>query len=412
MSVVESAPAPPERSEVPPVQTAVVFVGVVLAVALGAAVFAVDGVVVLCLYLIGMALGLVLFHSRFGFTSAWRQLVAVRQGRALRAHMLMLAAACILFAPILAGGVGLAGPAEGSVSPIGVSLVVGAFLFGVGMQVGGSCASGTLFSVGSGQTAILITLAGFIGGSVLGAYHFPFWTEETPTGPAVSLAETGLGYPGALAVSLLAMAAIAATTVVLARRRRPPQLARPPAARGVARAVRGSWPLWVGALLLAGLNAVTLWVSGSAWGVTSAFALWGSKLLAGLGVDVASWGYWAGSPVKAAALQSSVLADKTSVMNFGIILGALIASAVAGSFVVHRRIPGRLALGAVIGGLLMGYGARIAYGCNIGAYFGGIASFSLHGWLWGLVAIVGTFAGLKLRPAFGLANPKPQDAVC
>ena len=34
----------------------------------------------------------------------------------------------------------------------------------------------------------------------------------------------------------------------------------------------------------------------------------------------------------------------------------------------------------------MGYGARIAFGCNIGAYFGGIASFSLHGWLWGVLA--------------------------
>ena len=70
------------------------------------------------------------------------------------------------------------------------------------------------------------------------------------------------------------------------------------------------------------------------------------------------------------------------------------ASALAGAFVVHRRIPARLALGAVVGGLLMGYGARIAYGCNIGAYFGGIASFSLHGWIWGVVALVGTFAGI------------------
>ena len=99
-------------------------------------------------------------------------------------------------------------------------------------------------------------------------------------------------------------------------------------------------------------------------------------------------------------------------MDFGIILGALVASAAAGSFVVHRRIPGRLALGAVIGGLLTGHGARIAYGCNIGAYFGGIASFSLHGWMWGLVAIVGTLAGLRLRPLSGLTNPKPDDAVC
>ena len=61
------------------------------------------------LFGIGLALGFVLFHSRFGFTSAWRQLVAVRQGKALRAHMLMLAVACTLFAPILAGGVALDG---------------------------------------------------------------------------------------------------------------------------------------------------------------------------------------------------------------------------------------------------------------------------------------------------------------
>ena len=66
----------------------------------------------------------------------------------------------------------------------------------------------------------------------------------------------------------------------------------------------------------------------------------------------------------------------------------------------------------MLGGILMGYGARIAFGCNIGAYFGGIASFSLHGWLWGAMAIGGTFAGLALRPLFGLTNPKPTDGVC
>ena len=50
--------------------------------------------------------------------------------------------------------------------------------------------------------------------------------------------------------------------------------------------MRGSWPLWVGAMLLAGLNAPALFVSGGPWGVTSAFALWGSKILAFVGVDV------------------------------------------------------------------------------------------------------------------------------
>jgi len=156
---------------------------------------------------------------------------------------------------------------------------------------------------------------------------------------------------------------------------------------------------------------LTLLVSGSPWGVTFAFSLWGSKVLDAVGVDVLSWPFWT-DPANLAKYQAGILAEKTSVMDLGIIVGALVASAAAGAFVVHRRIPGRLAVGAVLGGIMMGYGARIAFGCNIGAYFGGIASFSLHGWLWGVMALVGTFAGLALRPLFGLTNPKPTDSVC
>ncbi len=55
-----------------------------------------------------------------------------------------------------------------------------------------------------------------------------------------------------------------------------------------------------------------------------------------------------------------------------------------------------------IGGLLLGYGARLAYGCNIGAYFSGIASSSLHGWVWLVAALVGSVVGTALRPLFGL----------
>jgi hypothetical protein len=80
--------------------------------------------------------------------------------------------------------------------------------------------------------------------------------------------------------------------------------------------------------------------------------------------------------------------------------------------VLLRRVPWGLALGSVLGGITMGYGARLAGGCNIGAYFSGIASFSLHGWVWGVMALLGTFGGLRLRPLFGLTNPKPVDSIC
>ena len=396
-----------------PPQLGVALGGVVAALALGLLVWQRSGQVPAVLFAIGTALGFVLFHSRFGFTSAWRQLVAVRQGAGLRAHMLMIAVAATLFAPILAVGTAWNGvPASPSLAPIGFGVVVGAFLFGVGMQLGGSCASGTLFAVGSGQTAILITLGGFVAGSTLGALHFPFWTDDLPSLAPVSLATVQpFGYLGAWVITMAVVLVVVALTLVLGRRGQVPPVDRAPVARGLARAARGSWPLWVGALLLAGLNALTLWVSGGAWGVTFAFSLWGSKLLDALGVDVTSWTFWQ-DPVNAAKYQAGFLAEKTSVMDLGIILGALVASALAGAFVVHRRVPGRLALGAVVGGIMMGYGARIAFGCNIGAYFGGIASFSLHGWLWGVMALVGTVAGLALRPLFGLANPKPTDSVC
>jgi len=404
-------PAPPAE-KAPPVKPVPLVIGAVLAVALGVAVQATGGTRTLWLYVLGLALGVALFHSRFGFTSAWRQLVTVGQGRALRAHMLMLAVACVLFAPILSGLVSFGGPSPaGNVEPISAGLFIGAFAFGVGMQLGGSCASGTLFAIGSGQSAIVLTLAGFIGGSVLGTATFAFWTDVMPVGPEVSLAESRLGYGGALVVQLAIMAVIALATLSIARRRRPPEIANPPRARGLARAVRGAWPLWAGAVALAVLNAATLAVSGKPWGITSAFALWGSKILQGLGVDVSGWSYWA-VPKNAAMLHAPVLADKTSVMDFGIMIGALAASAAAGTFVLHRRIPWRLALGAIAGGLLMGYGARIAYGCNIGSYFSGIASFSLHGWIWGAMALLGTFAGVALRPLIGQSNPKPTDSVC
>jgi hypothetical protein len=58
----------------------------------------------------------------------------------------------------------------------------------------------------------------------------------------------------------------------------------------------------------------------------------------------------------------------------------------------------------VVGGLLMGWGARLGFGCNIGAFVGGVASGSLHGWVWFGCALVGSLVGIRLRPLFGLSR--------
>jgi uncharacterized membrane protein YedE/YeeE len=310
----------------------------------------------------------------------------------------MLAATCIVFFPLLASGSAFGQTLRGSISPAGVGVLVGAFIFGIGMQLGGGCASGTLYTAGSGSTRMLITLAAFIAGSLIGTAHVPWWAAQPAWAPISIVALYGPAV--ALAISLGLFASIAALTVALERQRHGRLI--DPSAERTSRWLRGPWPLAAGAIGLAVVNVATLLLAGRPWGVTSAFALWGAKAAAAVGVPVHTWSYWS-TPAQRSALEASVFNDVTSVMNFGIVLGALMASLVAGRFQPRWHVPARSAVAAVVGGLLLGYGARIAYGCNIGAYFSGIASGSLHGWMWLPAAFAGSALGTMLRPRFGLS---------
>jgi uncharacterized membrane protein YedE/YeeE len=352
------------------------------------------------LFLIGGALGISLYHAAFGFTSAWRVFIAEGRGRGLRVQMVLLALAVILFFPVLSGGTLFGHEVKGSVSPAGTGVLVGAFMFGIGMQLGGGCASGTLFTAGGGNARMLVTLFFFVVGSVLGTVNFTWWTS-LPSLPPISFVQS-FGALGGIAVSLAIFAAIAGVTVLVEKKRHGVLETEAVSPRqGVSRLLRGPWPLILGAVALALLNFATLAIAGRPWGITSAFALWGAKGAQLIGIDPSAWPYWQ-QPGNAKALAQSVFADITSVMDFGIIAGAMLAAALAGRFAPSFDIPLRSVLAAVVGGLLLGYGARIAYGCNIGAYFSGIASGSLHGYLWAFAAFVGNIVGVRLRPWFFL----------
>lgn len=350
------------------------------------------------LFLVGGGLGIALYHAAFGFTSAWRVFIMDGRGRGLRVQMILLALAVILFFPFLASGTLFGNPVKGFVSPLGTSVLAGAFMFGIGMQLGGGCASGTLFTAGGGNARMLVTLLFFIIGSVLATINFDWWVALPSLAP-VSLVDK-FGAAGGILVSLILFAAIAAVTILVEKRRHGALENEPASQRqGISRLLRGPWPLIAGAVALVLLNFATLALAGRPWGITSAFALWGAKGVQLIGIDPSAWAYWQLAP-NAKALSESVLADVTSVMDFGIIAGAMLAAALAGKFAPSLDIPLRSVLAAVIGGLLLGYGARIAYGCNIGAYFSGIASGSLHGWLWAVFAFAGNMVGVKLRPYF------------
>lgn len=355
-------------------------------------------------FLIGIGLGITLFHAAFGFTGGWRKFIRERMSNGVRAQILLLGLTSILFFPIL-GQLFPSLHINAALAPVGASVLIGSFLFGIGMQLGGGCGSGTLFTMGQGQVDMLITLLFFIVGATVASSHLDWWLSLPSLGP-ISLVQS-FGWWQALLLQLLVLAGLYLLVRSLDSRRngsiRPLQWHVPGDQLGQ-RLIHGPWPLWWGVLALALLNLATLLTAGHPWSITFAFGLWGAKIWAALGGDPASWAYWSsGYPNQ--ALNDSVLADVTSVMDFGVILGALLAAALAGKYAPAMTLGGKRIMTAVIGGLLLGYGARLAFGCNIGALLAGISSGSLHGWLWLLAGFAGGIVGVKLRVVLKLDKP-------
>lgn len=347
------------------------------------------------LFVVGLALGLSLYHASFGFTGAYRRLIQTRDMSGVVAQAAMLAVATLLFAPILATGEIFGHTASGAVAPVSVAMLTGAFVFGIGMQLGGGCASGTLFLAGGWDGRMVVTLIFFCAGSWLATLDMDWW-RSLPSFGAVSLGRE-MGFGAAAALQIVAMAGILGGLWAMGFRIRRPVWG-PINGRTL---LRGPWPLLLGGLALALLNWAVLLIAGHPWGVTWGFTLWGAKAAAALGWDPATSEYWSVA-WRAGALDQSIVANTTSLMNIGIVLGAMGAAALAGKLRRPDRIAARPLLAAVVGGLMLGYGARLAYGCNIGAFFSGVASTSLHGWAWIIAAIVGNIIGVRLRPFFRL----------
>ena len=362
---------------------------------------------------LGAALGLVLYHAAFGFTTAWRSLIVDGRGKGLRAQMLMLTIAVCLFFPALAAGNVFDTDVTGFIRPMGWSIIVGAFIFGIGMQLGNGCASGNLYHAGGGQLRALPCMIGFTAGALWASKDYEWWTTLPQFAPFSFIEQFGVTL--AILINCTLFAIIAWFTVVLEKHRygsieKDTHDSSQPLYRQL---ITGPWPFVWGAVGLAVLNFITLAMIGRPWAVAVAYPLWGAKAAEWLKIDLELdfWTYWM-QPGRESALIEPLTTDAGTLMNIGIILGALLAAALAGKLTIQWRMPWQHWIAAIIGGLMLGYGATIAFGCNIGAYFGGIASGSVHGWLWLVAAFIGSIIGTMIRPAFKLSNTATTQNCC
>ncbi len=338
------------------------------------------------LFAVGLGLGAVLAGKRFGFTTGWRLLVENKDAGGVYGQLLLLALAAAMAMPLL----GHFPELTAALGPPSVSLLVGAFVFGLCMQIADGCGSGTLYKAGMGIPMNTAILPMFAIGSFLGSLSLGWWLDLGAM-PPVGLV-TAWGWQTALAATLVALAVIA-VALALYTRSANAKLQRPAKPLFVRR-----W--MVGAVLLALLATLNLIIAGQPWGVVYGFGLWAAKIVNATGaIDLTQNWFWS-QPGNAARLHETVLLDVTSITNIGILGGALWVS--ANNPVSAKPLTSTQWIVALVAGLVLGYSSRLAFGCNVGAMFSGISTGSIHGWIWVPLAFAGTVVGLRVRRHFGM----------
>ena len=331
------------------------------------------------LLLVGVGLGWGLAAARFGFTTGWRILVEQRDPSGVYGQIILLALLAAVSMPMLAHFP----ETHAALGPPSISLLVGAFVFGLCMQIADGCGSGTLYKAGLGVPLNMGILPLFALGSFLGSVHLNGWLALGATEP-VGLVQS-FGATGALLATLAALVMVAVAVGLWSGQRF--SLRRMPRR-------------WVGgAVVLALFAALNLLIAGQPWGVVYGFGLWAAKGATALGLfDPTQNAFWS-DPGHAQRLSQTLLLDVTSITNIGILAGAL--------WVAPRRpqdakpLTGQQWLIGLAAGFIMGYSSRLAFGCNVGAMVSGISTGSLHGWIWVPMAFLGTLIGIRVRRRFG-----------
>lgn len=341
------------------------------------------------LFLMGMGLGAVLAGARFGFTTGWRNLIERRDASGVFAQLLLLAIAAAFSLPLLASF-----PTElsAALGPPSISLLVGALVFGAAMQIADGCGSGTLYKAGLGIPLNMAILPVFALGSFLGSVHLGWWLNLGQIQPVGLVTEFGLN--GALGFTYLGLGLIGLAAWGWSK------------SAGLSHSLFNK-SLLIGAVLIALLAVLNLVIAGQPWGVVYGFGLWAAKIaVAGHVFDPASNAFWS-QPVNATALQQSVFLDLTSITNIGILAGALwifarnkAKDSAADKTATSNPLTTQQWIVGIIAGFLLGYSSRLAFGCNVGAMVSGISTGSLHGWIWVLMAFLGSLLGVRIRRHF------------
>jgi len=377
--------------------------------------------------LAGLVLGYTLTRSRYGFAGGIKRIYMRGEGSLTKALIILLAVTALVFfgiqmKAVMDGAVADHLAAEGdkiipgtqNVYYISLATIVGGIIFGIGMMLAGGCGSGTLADFGEGQGRALIAFIFFVIGSGPGYYALKKFegTSLGKLGGKVYLPEY-LGHWGALALTLLLLLVLYMITLRYENMRKREGTYMDP--KGDYEDLEKSldvqdvterkffsyetyhklfverWSFTVGSLVLAMGAIFVLVTQGKPWGVSTPL----------MSLNVAIFRNFIDFPEEIFGkfieiADKGLLNDGGTIRNIGLFFGCTVAFLLANRFRIDFDFSVKDGLFFALGGFMLGFGARFGEGCNVGAMYSAITSFSLSGWVFLLAMSIGGIIGLKL----------------
>lgn len=341
---------------------------------------------------LGTVLGYVMQRGRFCVTGMLRDIFTLKTWRGFVALLVVIAVHAVGLAALTS--LGVITPEVDDFAPVAV--IIGGFLFGVGIVLAGGCASGTWYRSGEGLVGSWIALltyglsaAAMKAGALKGIngglreYTVPLTTIQQSLGVST----------WALALPLAVLTAFLVAKVVRAEAGQPKIAQFAAKKSGLAHLLAEKpWHVYTTGAIV-GVLGVIAWPLSAATGRND-----------GLGITTPS-----SDLVRFVTTGDATRINWGALLVLGILIGSYLAAKVSGEFRV--RVPsGTQAVRSVAGGVLMGIGAAWAGGCTVGNGMVQTSLFSYQGWvaLFFIALGVGFAAKLWLKPAEPINSQDPD----
>ena len=341
---------------------------------------------------LGTVLGYVMQRGRFCVTGMLRDIFTLKTWRGFVVLLVVIAVHAVGLAALTS--LGVITPEVDDFAPLAV--IIGGFLFGVGIVLAGGCASGTWYRSGEGLVGSWIALltyglsaaamkAGALKGmnSALREYTVPLTTIQQSLGVST----------WALALPLAVLTAFIVAKFVRAEAAQPKIAQLVAKKTGLAHLLAEKpWHVYTTGAIV-GVLGVIAWPLSAATGRND-----------GLGITTPS-----SDLVRFVTTGDVTRINWGALLVLGILIGSYLAAKASGEFRV--RVPsGTQSVRPVAGGVLMGVGAAWAGGCTVGNGMVQTSLFSYQGWV-ALLFIamgVGFAAKLWLKPAEPINSQDPD----